>query len=383
MASTKTNAAGTTIKVLKGPERQKIHAHLEKTNQGDDAQTGSTKFLSFGSDNQAVKGLKDLLGMDDQYANMVIQKGEEMMKREIDALQRREGDPQDWFHNPHENDDQTFDWKVWVPNQTEVVDLFNYVVNEPSSEKRCPNGIRDHGRGGVSLEHFMSQEQCAKAGLAREHVIALRLYTTAMYKYINAPLRDSSLYRDGRHPLAAVVFYIFQGIKLLRNCADDVNGRVVLWRGVKSVKADQNFLENGGTELAPMSTTTELDVALGYLNGMTLSKGAVLFKIVVTNKLNMGAVLTWLSAFPSEAEVLYPPMTYLEVEKQYMRDENGEELDTEEPRQEVVREFFLFLMIFFPHCARRRQECSPIILFLSFSFFILHSSFFFVFFSPT
>ena len=371
MASTKTNA--TAIKVLKGPERQKIHDHLAKTNQGDNTQAGSGKFLSFGSDNQAVKGLKDLLGMDDQYANMVIQKGEEMMKREIDALQLREGDPQDWFHNPHENDDQTFDWKVWVPNQTEVVDLFNYVVNEPSSEKTCPNGIRDHGRGGVSLEHFMSQEQCAKAGLAREHVIALRLYTTAMYKYINAPLRDSSLYRDGRHPLAAVVFYIFQGIKLLRNCADDVNGRVVLWRGVKSVKADQNFLENGGTELAPMSTTTELDVALGYLNGMTLSKGAVLFKIVVTNKLNMGAVLTWLSAFPSEAEVLYPPMTYLEVEKQYMRDENGEELDTEEPRQEVVREFFLFLMIFFPHCARRRQECSPIILFFSCLF---HSSFF-------
>ena len=338
MASTKTNAATTTIKVLKGPERQKIHAHLAKTNQGDDAQTGSGKFLSFGSDNQAVKGLKDLLGMDDQYANMVIQKGEEMMKREMDALQHREGDPQDWFHNPHENDDQTFDWKVWVPNQTEVIDLFNYVVNKLSSEKRYPNGIRDLGRGGVSLEHFMSQEQCAKAGLTREHVIALRLYTTALYKYINAPLRDSSLYRDGRHPLAAVVFYIFQGIKLLRNCADDVNGRVVLWRGVKSVKADQDFLENGGTELAPMSTTTDLDVALGYLNGMTLSEGAVLFKIVVTNKLNMGADLAWLSAFPSEAEVLYPPMTYLEVEKQYMRDENGEELDTEEPRQEVVRE---------------------------------------------
>ena len=185
----------------------------------------------------------------------------------------------------------------------------------------------------------MEQDECREAGLTREHVIALRLYTTVVYKYINAPLRNSALYRDGRHPLAAVVFYIFQGIKMLRNCAKDLHGGIVLWRGVKSVKADQNFLDNGGTELAPMSTTTNLDVALGYLNGMTLSQGAVLFKLAITSKLKMGAELAWLSAFPSEAEVLYPPMTFLEVEKQYRRDENGEELNTKEPRQEVVRKF--------------------------------------------
>ena len=334
-----TVAPATNIKVLKGAERDQIDAHLATVNPGDTTQAVSGKFLSFGSDSQAVKGLSHLLGMDQQYANDVIQKGEEMMKREVDALQFHEGDPKDWFHQPSRNADGSWNWNNLEENKSEVVDHFKYVVDAPSSEKEYPNGTRDQGRNGVRLQHFMEQDECREAALTREHVIALRLYTTVVYKYINAPLRNSSLYRDGRHPLAAVVFYIFQGIKMLRNCAKDLHGGIVLWRGVKSVKADQNFLDNGGTELAPMSTTTNLDVALGYLNGMTLSQGAVLFKLAITSKLKMGAELGWVSAFPSEAEVLYPPMTFLEVEKQYRRDENGEELNTKEPRQEVVRKF--------------------------------------------
>ena len=61
-----------------------------------------------------------------------------------------------------------------------------------------------------------------------------------------------------------------------------------------------------------MSTTTDLDVALGYLSGMTLDQGAVLFRVIVTSKLKMGAKLSWLSTFPNEAEVLYPPLTFLQ-----------------------------------------------------------------------
>ena len=48
-----------------------------------------------------------------------------------------------------------------------------------------------------------------------------------------------------------------------------------------------------------MSTTTDLSVAVRY--GM--SRGSMLFLIKVDNFLQYGAELTWLSAFPSEAEV--------------------------------------------------------------------------------
>ena len=40
--------------------------------------------------------------------------------------------------------------------------------------------------------------------------------------------------------------------------------------------------------------------------------GSLLFKIRVPNALKHGADLSWLSAFPCESEVLYPPLTFLQ-----------------------------------------------------------------------
>ena len=52
-----------------------------------------------------------------------------------------------------------------------------------------------------------------------------------------------------------------------------MNGDIILWRGAKNIQARNDFLDNGGTELAPMSTTTDLDVALGYLSGIPILQG--------------------------------------------------------------------------------------------------------------
>lgn len=78
----------THLKILKEPERQEINAHLATVNPGN-RQPVQGRFLSFGDDNQAVRGLVDLLGMDDDYANEVLRNGEEMMKREVEALRGR------------------------------------------------------------------------------------------------------------------------------------------------------------------------------------------------------------------------------------------------------------------------------------------------------
>ena len=43
----------------------------------------------------------------------------------------------------------------------------------------------------------------------------------------------------------------------------------------------------------------------------SLSGNSLLFKIVAQDFMVIGADLQWLSAFPAEAEVLYPPLTYL------------------------------------------------------------------------
>ena len=66
-------------------------------------------------------------------------------------------------------------------------------------------------------------------------------------------------------------------------------------------------MEKGGTELAFMSTTLDLDVAVRYC----LSPKSLLFKLVSPGFMTTGADVRWISAFPGEAEILYPPLTYL------------------------------------------------------------------------
>ena len=57
-----------------------------------------------------------------------------------------------------------------------------------------------------------------------------------------------------------------------------------------------------------MSTTTDLKVAAQYsLDGQT----ALLFKLNTASAMERGADIAFVSAFPDEAEVLFPPLTYL------------------------------------------------------------------------
>ena len=115
------------------------------------------------------------------------------------------------------------------------------------------------------------------------------------------------------------MFYIQDGIKKLRAAVVEANnneskygskqnGNTVLWRGMKNVKVGDRFKNEGGTELAPMSTTSDLNVAIEY---GTCSTGSLILKIQVPDALASGADLEWLSAFPTESEVLYPPLTFL------------------------------------------------------------------------
>ena len=56
-----------------------------------------------------------------------------------------------------------------------------------------------------------------------------------------------------------------------------------------------------------MSTTSDLAVAVSY----GLSCGSLLFKIVARNIVQQGVNLQWLSAFPTEVEFCFPPLTYV------------------------------------------------------------------------
>ena len=88
----------------------------------------------------------------------------------------------------------------------------------------------------------------------------------------------------------------------------------VYWRGMRDLVLTKQFLAAGGSELAPMSATTSLDVAVRYCmfeEGSSKSGVALLFRVVASNIMQRGASLEYLSTAPGEEEYLYPPLTYL------------------------------------------------------------------------
>mmetsp|Transcript_10724 Transcript_10724/g.37521 ORF Transcript_10724/g.37521 Transcript_10724/m.37521 type:complete len:575 (-) Transcript_10724:236-1960(-) len=209
--------------------------------------------------------------------------------------------------------------------ESELLDNLKYVLYEPASEVYVEgqNSWRDAGRGPVTLEDFMAHENVEAAELTKPHVAALRLYTTLAFKYLNAPLRDQTHYYDQRkpHPLPKTVALVNEGIKKMRAAhatkidSGTAEPQTTLWRGLKNREMSEDFMlvdangkYKGGTELAPMSTTTEFAVAAKYSH----SDKSLLFKVVLDNFMQYGAEVKWLSAFPQEEEVLYPPLTYLQ-----------------------------------------------------------------------
>lgn len=176
--------------------------------------------------------------------------------------------------------------------------------------------------------------------LREEHVLALRLYTTAAFESINQPLRALASGRRTTHTLPVTVALIQDAIKKLRavnarasrdrishrhdghahghvphghpdHDGEDAGCVKDLWRGLKNVSLDDDdpFVLHGGTELAPLSTTKSIEVALGY----STSAHPVLLRVRTSTFMESGADLDFLSAFPDEDERLFPPGTFLET----------------------------------------------------------------------
>ena len=171
---------------------------------------------------------------------------------------------------------------------------------------------------GMRLMDFVEHPSSQAAHLEEAHVVALRLYTTVAYRSLNEPLRD--LERFGRsepHKLPVTVAYVDQAIRQLRaNEApghrghehDSLSESRFLYRGLRNVAVPAEFMERGGSELGLMSTTSSLRVAMLYC----ASRACVLLRLCTTSFMERGADIAYLSTFPAEDEVLFPPLTYLQ-----------------------------------------------------------------------
>ncbi len=202
----------------------------------------------------------------------------------------------------------------------------NYCLHEVSSEKVCFNGVRDKGRAGKTIDYFVELPEAKDTGMNKPEAVSLRFYSSHSFGAVTNPLRDPT--RETEHPLAAITYYIDQAIrKQLKWGAKDKNAASqerVLCRGFSDLKISDEFKEFGGTEFAPMSTTTDVRVAVGYAIRKTTTGGALLMRIVTKNNLERDMDLKWISMFPGESERLLAPLTFMNKPKRFQEIEaNG------------------------------------------------------------
>ena len=108
------------------------------------------------------------------------------------------------------------------------------------------------------------------------NVLAIRFYTTAGFASLNNPLRDME--RTEPHPFPVTMLKLSDGIKKLRTIEADLPHafkEIDLFRGLRDVEVAEDFMEKGGVEMAAMSTTTDMGVAIRY----SASKSSLIFKV--------------------------------------------------------------------------------------------------------
>ena len=169
-------------------------------------------------------------------------------------------------------------------------------------------------------------EEKESSKLSMQEFQAARLYTGPMSMKYNAVLRG--LGEDGLPKSEENV----QSENMKRLCGDSryvstlhcINSAIVklshlakpqtVYRGVAGrVLPSEFWLGQGGVEFAFMSMTADRDVAMRYAKAESKNDASCVMEVNL-GKVDRGADLSWLSQYPDEKIVVFPPCTLLEVE---------------------------------------------------------------------
>ena len=119
----------------------------------------------------------------------------------------------------------------------EIKSILHYIRFEETREKHYPNGIMDKDRGKMKLSDFCANPKAKQARLTEAEVVAIRLYTTLAYIFMNNPLRDEERYEQGiQCPLPVTTSFAASGTKKLR-ALQETKGEITLWRGMRNLKS--------------------------------------------------------------------------------------------------------------------------------------------------
>jgi hypothetical protein len=261
--------------------------------------------LTSGKPADMARGLANFMGVDDVMAAKIAADGLQAIREEFE----KHGDKED------------------IERMRYILDGAAEPLEEQGNEGKMK--IRDNGHinvdgGGMRLDDFAAHANARAGKLQPKHVAALRIYTSKSFWRINSPLRK----QQKPHPFPATTLLISQALSQLRavhapgtdagdSSSEAVSGesskptttneRVEFWRGMRDLKVTPEFMRFGGAELGCMSTSTDMETVASY----AASKCPLIFKVVSTSWTNRGCDIKWLSLYPDEAEVLYPPLTYL------------------------------------------------------------------------
>jgi hypothetical protein len=164
-------------------------------------------------------------------------------------------------------------------------------------------------------------EQLGQTVLEREELIGSRLYTGPLFVKYNGVLRGK------QHAFARARYELLCAGNSYATTLHVINSSIVklsklsvaceVYRGVGNGRLPQSFRVpnqynvRGGIETAFMSTTRDRDVACQYATSGSGAPGVVFS--IRQGMIDRGADISWLSQYPHEEEILFGPLTGLEV----------------------------------------------------------------------
>ena len=275
------------------------------------AEEGSNKYVArtlvMGKPEAAAHGLLAALGLDPRVFGLQYAKGEQAILDEFE----RHGSEEDKANLKYVYSCKALDPAAIPAHVQEQIAKGSYHGGE------LKPGDFDRGHDGMQLDDFVNHPSIAAAMLNRAEVLAIRLYTTTSFRQFNNPLRNGQL----PHPFAMTVYFLAEALRKLKAVAasmeeDFAQRKLMLWRGMANMTVLDEFKQRGGTELAPMSTSSSKAVAFGYAK----SKSPLVF-LCDAEGLSCGVDINFFSVYPGEKEYLFPPLTYMDYCEQWVEDD--------------------------------------------------------------
>jgi hypothetical protein len=172
-----------------------------------------------------------------------------------------------------------------------------------------------HGRKIRSIDELMQLDIVKAAGLQREEVICVSLYTGPMFMKYNPCLRQGRA--EGRNMFATTIFVLVSAVQKIARVTE-ISEEMMLYCGLGNVSdlppsfgCADGYGSKGWTEFGFRSTTADKAVALDY-SGIKKGNPHPMVIAIKPNAIDRGACIADLSQYQGEQEYLFVPCSFLQ-----------------------------------------------------------------------